>query len=81
MARIGKREDVSPEEGKREYGDVDFADPTNKKYPIDSAEHGLVLLEAELFEPTFNLHLVPEVVETFADAILARALGSDGPPA
>lgn len=48
---------------------------------IDSAEHGLVLLEAELFEPTFNLHLVPEVVETFADAILARALGSDGPPA
>lgn len=40
---------------------------------VDSAEHGLVLLEAELFEPTFNLHLVPEVVERFADAILARA--------
>ena len=40
---------------------------------VDSAEHGLVLLEAELFEPTFNLHLAPEVTETFADAILARA--------
>ncbi len=39
MARIGKREDVSPKEGRREYGDVEFADPTNKKYPIDSAEH------------------------------------------
>ncbi|HEY3545917.1 MAG TPA: DUF6582 domain-containing protein [Propionicimonas sp.] len=39
MARIGKREDVSPTEGRREYGDVEFADPTNKKYPIDSAEH------------------------------------------
>ena len=39
MARIGKRGDVSPTEGKREYGDVEFADPTNKKYPIDSAEH------------------------------------------
>ena len=39
MARIGKREDVSPREGEREYGDTDFADPTNKKYPIDSAEH------------------------------------------
>ena len=39
MARIGKREDVSPREGKREYGDVEFADPTNKKYPIDSAPH------------------------------------------
>ncbi|WP_193118702.1 ATP-grasp domain-containing protein [Brachybacterium tyrofermentans] len=39
---------------------------------VDSAEHGLVLLEAELFEPLFNLPLVPEVTETFADAILAR---------
>ncbi|MFC7455926.1 RimK family alpha-L-glutamate ligase [Brachybacterium sp. GCM10030267] len=40
---------------------------------VDSAEHGLVLLEAELFEPFFNLHLVPDVAETFAEAILARA--------
>lgn len=40
---------------------------------VDSAAHGLVLLEAELFEPTYNLHLVPEVVEEFAAAILARA--------
>ncbi|GMA31286.1 hypothetical protein GCM10025875_12780 [Litorihabitans aurantiacus] len=39
---------------------------------VRSAEHGLVLLEAEMFEPTFNLHLVPDVVETFADAVLAR---------
>ncbi|PWH07263.1 hypothetical protein DEO23_00985 [Brachybacterium endophyticum] len=39
---------------------------------VDSAEHGLVLLEAELFEPTFNLHLVPEVVDRFAEAIIAR---------
>ncbi|GAA1488771.1 hypothetical protein GCM10009626_15170 [Brachybacterium sacelli] len=40
---------------------------------VDSAEHGLVLLEAELFEPLFNLQLVPEVTEIFADAILTRA--------
>jgi glutathione synthase/RimK-type ligase-like ATP-grasp enzyme len=40
---------------------------------VGSAEHGLVLLEAELFEPLFNLPLVPEVTEAFADAILARA--------
>ncbi len=39
---------------------------------VRSAEHGLVLLEAELFEPTFNLHLVPDVVERFAQAIVAR---------
>lgn len=40
---------------------------------VDSAAFGLVLLEAELFEPTFNLHLVPEVTEIFAEAVLARA--------
>jgi len=37
--KIDRREDVSPKEGEREYGDVKFADPTNKKYPIDTAEH------------------------------------------
>jgi hypothetical protein len=37
--KIDRREDVSPKEGLREYGDVEFADPTNKKYPIDTPEH------------------------------------------
>ena len=46
------------------YGRIDM---------VDSAEHGLALLEAELLEPTYNLHLAPEVTELFADAILARA--------
>jgi hypothetical protein len=36
---IDRRDDVSPHEGEREYGDVQFADPTNNKYPIDTAEH------------------------------------------
>jgi hypothetical protein len=36
---IKRREDVNPKQGEREYGDVQFADPTNNKYPIDSAEH------------------------------------------
>jgi HK97 family phage major capsid protein len=36
---IGKREDVNPERGKAEYGDVTFADEKNKKYPIDTEEH------------------------------------------
>lgn len=39
MPPIEKREDVNPEEGERKYGDVQFADPTNKKYPIDTEEH------------------------------------------
>jgi len=34
-----RREDISPKEGLREYGDVTFADQTNKKYPIDTPEH------------------------------------------
>lgn len=38
-SRIEKRDDVNPESGKKEYGDVKFADPTNNKYPIDTKEH------------------------------------------
>ncbi len=37
--RIDRRDDVSPKEGERKYGDVEFADPVNNKYPIDTAEH------------------------------------------
>jgi len=37
--KIDRREDVNPEEGEKKYGDVEFADPTNKKYPIDTPEH------------------------------------------
>ena len=37
--KIDRREDVNPEEGKRKYGDVEFADPVNNKYPIDTPEH------------------------------------------
>ena len=36
---IGRRDDVNPTEGEREHGDVAFADPTNKKYPIDTPGH------------------------------------------
>lgn len=39
MTKIDRRDDVNPKEGLREYGDVEFADPVNHKYPIDSAEH------------------------------------------
>jgi hypothetical protein len=36
---IDRRKDVNRKEGKNEYGDVKFADETNKKYPIDSPKH------------------------------------------
>jgi len=37
--KIDRRSDVSPKEGEHKYGDVKFADTTNKKYPIDTPEH------------------------------------------
>lgn len=40
---------------------------------VDSAAHGLVLLEAELIEPALNLHVVPHVTELVADAIIRVA--------
>ncbi len=38
-SKIDKRDDANPEEGEHKYGDVKFADETNKKYPIDTPEH------------------------------------------
>lgn len=38
-SKIDQRSDTSPHEGERKYGDVEFADTTNKKYPIDTPEH------------------------------------------
>lgn len=38
-SRIDHREDVDPERGRREHGDVEFADPVNNKYPIDNPDH------------------------------------------
>ncbi len=34
--RIHRRRDADPSEGRSKYGDAVFADPTNKKYPIDT---------------------------------------------
>ena len=36
MTRIKRRDDVNPKQGEREHGDVDFADETNKKYPLEN---------------------------------------------
>jgi hypothetical protein len=37
--KITRRDDTKPQEGEHKYGDVKFADETNKKYPIDTTEH------------------------------------------
>lgn len=37
--KVAERKDVNPDEGKKKYGDVKFADEKNKKYPIDTEAH------------------------------------------
>lgn len=37
--KIHKRSDVRPEKGEHEYGNVEYADPVNKRYPLDSETH------------------------------------------
>ncbi len=37
--KISQRDDVNPNEGEHKYGDVEFADAANHKYPIDTEEH------------------------------------------
>ena len=78
-ARFGPRQTTPAERAFAERVLAAVAEVTGLSTPlygridlVDSAEHGLALLEAELFEPTYNLHLVPEVTELFADAILSR---------
>ena len=39
LEKISKRPDVNPKSGADQYGDVEFADPKNHKYPIDSEKH------------------------------------------
>ena len=36
---IKKRKGVSPKSGESKYGDVNYADETNKKYPLDTEAH------------------------------------------
>lgn len=38
-AKIDRRKDTKPKYGEHKYGDVKFADPVNKKYPIDTKKH------------------------------------------
>ncbi len=39
LQKIAKRKDVSPKSGEKKYGDVTYADETNKKYPLDTKKH------------------------------------------
>src|SRR5256885_6128654 len=37
--KIDRRSDTKPKYGEHKYGEVEYADTTNKKYPIDTPKH------------------------------------------
>src|SRR5262245_34920579 len=79
---IEKREDVSPESGKGKYGDVDFADERNKKYPIDTEDH--IRAAWNYINKSANAaKYSPDDVKSIKRKIIAawkRKIDKDGPP-
>lgn len=82
MAKISKREDVNPKEGVSKYGDVQFADAKNKKYPIDTPEHiraAWNYINKEANAAKYD----PDEVATIKNRIVAawkRKIDKAGPP-
>jgi uncharacterized protein DUF6582 len=61
--KIPRRADADPKEGRRKYGNVPFADPTNRKYPIDSPGH-IKAASAYIHQPENAGKYTPEDVRT-----------------
>jgi hypothetical protein len=80
-----KREDVSPADRKRaqaEYGDITYADETNKKYPIDSEKH--IRAAWNYIRMPRNAAKYPDKGAAIKRRIIAawkKKIGSEGPPA
>ncbi|MGH9608069.1 MAG: DUF6582 domain-containing protein [Bryobacteraceae bacterium] len=82
IKRISRRADVKPSEGKAKYGDVAYADETNKKYPIDSEEHIRAAWNYINKEKDASKYSPAEVHEMKAKIIAAwkRKIDAKGPP-
>lgn len=39
VEKVARRKDTSPKEGEDKYGNVEYADEKNKKYPLDTEKH------------------------------------------
>lgn len=79
---IEKRKDVSPEEGIREYGDVEFADPVNNKYPINTPGH-IRAAWNYIHMPKNYEKYSPEDAKTIEDRIIKawkEKIDPEGPP-
>lgn len=73
---IEPRDDVNPERGLNEYGDVEFADPTNHKYPIDTPGH-IRAAWSYIHQGDNAAKYSPEEVEEIKDRI-RKAAGKHG---
>ncbi len=82
IKRISRRGDVKPEEGLHQYGNVEFADPTNKKYPIDTEEHIRAAWNYINKEKDASKYSPEEVSEIKSRIIAAwkRKIDAKGPP-
>lgn len=80
--RIAKRPEIDPKEGTDKYGDVVFADPVNKKYPIDTDEH--IRAAWNYINKGANAEqYTAEEVKTIKDRIIAawkKKIDKAGPP-
>ena len=80
---ISQREDTSPKEGTAQYGDVQFADETNKKYPIDTADHiraAWNYIHQDRNRTKYNASEAAAIEKRIAAAWRAK-IDKDGPPA
>jgi hypothetical protein len=72
MARIHRRRDARPGAGVEKYGRTTFADPVNKKYPIDT--HGRIQAAwAYIHQPANAAKYTPAEVRTIKARIRAAA--------
>ncbi len=77
-----KRKDVYKNHGLHEYGDVEFADNVNKKYPIDTPEHIRAAWsyfhmprDYEKYSPADRETITKKIIKAWKEKI-----SSDGPP-
>ena len=84
LAKIAKRPNVDAKEGEHKYGDdAHFADPKNKKYPLDTAKH-IRAAWAYIHMPKNADKYSAEDVKTIKARIVAawkEKIDKGGPPA
>jgi hypothetical protein len=70
--KIHRRLDADPRTGLRRYGDTTFADPVNKKYPIDTPGR-IKAAWAYIHQPNNAEKYTPEEVRTIKSRVRRAA--------